>query len=439
MRTTGRRTLAETNSFVDRKELARIRPMDRAACHHRAMSQLAIEVQALDLADPAAFVANDIHAFWRIVRTHSPVYWHAPKGRNPGFWVVSRYADILTLYRDPALTSERGNVLDVVLRGDDSAGGSMLAVTDGPRHRRLRNLMFSAFTPRVLGEVVANVQRRSTELVSAVLDQGTFDFATEVAEQIPMSTICDLLSVPAADRGELLRWNKMALSSDHADSNELDALSARNEILLYFVDLAEERRNNPGDDVISMLARAEVDGSPLTVDEIAVNCYSLILGGDETSRISAICAVLALIENPDQWEMLRAGAVSFDSAVEEIIRWATPGMHVARTARTDLEIHGQKVGAGEIVTLWNVSGNNDESVFEHPRRFILSRSPNKHLSFGHGPHYCLGAFLGRAELRALLTALVAQVARMELCGQPRPIYSNFVSGYDSLPVRFEGR
>ncbi|MFI7549159.1 cytochrome P450 [Micromonospora sediminimaris] len=401
------------------------------------MSEPALGFRSLDLVDPATFVDNDVHGFWRDVRAENPVYWHPATDNNPGFWVVSRYADVQALYHDAALSSERGNVLDVVLRGNDSAGGSMLAVTDGPSHRKLRNLMFSAFTPRALAEVVTNVQLRSTELVSAVVGAGCFDFAAEVAEQIPMNTICDLLSVPSADRRDLLRWNKMALSSDRADSSDLDALSARNEILLYFVELAEERRRKPGDDVISMLASAEVDGVALTVEEIAVNCYSLILGGDETSRISAICAVLALIEYPDQWDALRTGAVDVDSAVEEVLRWATPGMHVARTARTGFAIHGHRVEAGDIVTLWNISANNDESVFHQPRRFTLSRSPNKHLSFGHGPHYCLGAFLGRAELRALLTALTTQVTRMELCGKPRPIYSNFVSGYDTLPVRFE--
>ncbi|MGC5053366.1 cytochrome P450 [Micromonospora sp. DT48] len=401
------------------------------------MSESALGVRSLDLVDPATFVDNDVHAFWREVRATRPVYWHEATQGGPGFWVVSRYADVQALYHDAALSSERGNVLDVVLRGDDSAGGSMLAVTDGPQHRKLRNLMFSAFTPRALGEVVAKVQIRSTELVAQVVGAGPVDFAAEVADQIPMNTICDLLSVPLGDRKDLLQWNKMALSSDRADSTDLDALSARNEILLYFVDLAQERRDKPGDDVISMLASAEVDGVALTVEEIAVNCYSLILGGDETSRISAICAVLALIENPDQWEALRTGAVDLDSAVEEVLRWATPGMHVARTAVSDLEIHGHRVRPGDIVTLWNTSANNDEAVFHQPRRFTLSRSPNKHLSFGHGPHYCLGAFLGRAELRALLATLTTQVARMELCGKPRPIYSNFVSGYDTLPVRFE--
>jgi cytochrome P450 len=387
----------------------------------------------LDLTDPATYADNDMHEFWRKARAEGPIHWHA----RGGFWVVPRYADVQALYTHPSLSSERGNVLDVVLRGDDSAGGSMLAVTDGPRHRQLRNLMFSAFTPRVLGEVVTGVRRRSAELVAAVVGTGPFDFATEVAEQIPMNTIGDLLSVPAADRPELLGWNKRALSSDHAGDSELDALVARNEILLYFVDLAQDRRDHPGEDVISLLAKAEVDGRPLTVEEIAVNCYSLILGGDETSRISAIAAVLALIENPDQWAALRSGQVSFDSAVEEILRWATPGMHVARTARDEFALHGRTIRAGDVVTLWNSSANNDEAVFDRPRRFALTRTPNKHLAFGHGPHYCLGAFLGRAELNALLTALVAAVSRMELSGAPRPLYSTFVSGYESLPVRFE--
>ncbi|WP_197321912.1 cytochrome P450 [Saccharomonospora sp. NB11] len=400
------------------------------------MSQPALGVRSLDLTDPATFVDNDPHEFWREVRAASPVYWHDSGEHRPGFWVVSRHADVQALYHLDALSSERGNVLDVVLRGDDSAGGTMLAVTDPPRHGRMRELLRTAFTPRVLADVVEKVRARTTALITAVVDAGTFDFATQVADQIPMNTICDLLSIPAEDRPDLLRWNKMALSSDHADASELDALEARNEILLYFMDVAQERRSMPGDDVISMLATAELDGKPLTLDEIAVNCYSLILGGDETSRLSAICAVLALVEHPGQWTALKSGEVSLNSAVEEVLRWATPGMHLARTALRDVELHDVTMRRGDIVTLWNISANNDETVFAEPRRFDLSRSPNKHLSFGNGPHYCLGAFLGRAELRALLSALVAGVGRMELAGKPHPIYSNFLTGYDSLPVQF---
>ncbi|KUF19358.1 cytochrome P450 [Streptomyces silvensis] len=388
----------------------------------------------LDLTDAAAFVRHDAHEFWREVRMSRPVYWH---DGNPGFWVVARHADVLACYADAAsLSSARGTVLDVLLDGGDSAGGKMLAVTDRPRHRELRNLMLRAFSPRVLGAVESGVRARASRLVARVARRGTFDFATEVAEHIPMNTICDLLSIPEADREKLLRWNKLALSSEDAEADPLDSLEARNEIVGYFMDLARQRRRDPGDDVVSMIATARVGEGPLTLEEVALNCYSLVLGGDESSRVSAICAVKTLAEHPEQWRALRAGSAGIDGAVEEVLRWATPARHFARTATRDLEIGGRHVRAGDIVTLWNTSANNDEEVFDRPRRFDLTRSPNKHLSFGHGPHFCVGAFLGRAELRALLAALVETVDEIEVCGPPTPIYSNFLNGYSSLPVAF---
>ncbi|WTB19198.1 cytochrome P450 [Streptomyces sp. NBC_00829] len=388
----------------------------------------------LDLTDATAFVRHDAHEFWREVRKSKPVYWHAG---DPGFWVVARHADVLSCYANvKVLSSARGTVLDVLLRGGDSAGGKMLAVTDRPRHRELRNLMSRAFSPRVLGEVEHNVRRRATRLIRTVTQLDEFDFATEVAEHIPMNTICDLLSIPQEDRKQLLQWNKLALSSDDAEADELDSLEARNEIVGYFMDLARQRRRAPDDDVISLIATAEAGDRRLTLEEVALNCYSLILGGDESSRVSAICAVKTLAEHPDQWRALRDGSADPDSAVEEVLRWATPAMHFARTATGDTEIGGHRVRAGDIVTLWNTSANNDEEVFAAPRRFDLTRSPNKHVSFGHGPHFCVGAFLGRMELRALLSALTQSVTEIRVCGTPTPIYSNFLHGYSSLPVAF---
>lgn len=388
----------------------------------------------LDLTDPTTFVRHDPHEFWREVRRTEPVYWH---DGDPGFWVVARHADVLSCYADAAtLSSGRGTVLQTLLRGGDPAGGKMLAVTDRPRHRELRNLMLRAFSPRVLGVVEHNVRQRAARLIESVVERGEFDFATEVAEQIPMSTICDLLLIPEQDRRQLLRWNKLAVSAEDADVDELDSLEARGEIVGYFMDLARHRRRTPGDDVVSMIATARVGDGPLTLEEVALNCYSLILGGDESSRVSAICAVKALAEHQDQWCALRAGETAVDSAVEEVLRWATPAMHFARTATADMGIGGRPVRAGDIVTLWNVSANNDEEVFAMPRRFDLTRSPNKHVSLGHGPHFCVGAFLGRAELRALLSALIRSVTDIELTGSPTPIYSNFLQGYSSLPVAF---
>jgi cytochrome P450 len=395
---------------------------------------------AFDLTDPTTFVRNEPHAFWAGVRDHDPVHWHEGRDGRPGFWVVSRYADVVTAYTDVArLSSARGTVLDVLLHGDDSAGGRMLAVTDRPRHRELRTVMLRAFSPRVLGAVVERVERRADELVRQVTGAGDFDFAAEVAEHIPMGTICDLLSIPEADRPDLLRWNKNALSSDEADADPYAALEARNEILLYFMDLVEQRRADPGDDVVSMIATAAPEGEPLSVEDVALNCYSLILGGDESSRVSAISAVKAFADFPDQWRAVRDGDVAVDTAVEEVLRWATPAMHFARTATTDLELGGRRIRAGDIVTLWNSSANFDERQFDRPGRFEAARTPNKHVSFGHGPHFCLGAHLGRAELRALLTALAGTVSRIEPAGTPQCIYSNFLNGYRTLPVTFTGR
>ncbi|WP_180685683.1 cytochrome P450 [Streptomyces gossypiisoli] len=404
------------------------------------MSPSTAGTTAFDLTDPTTFVRNDPHAFWAEVRDGDPVYWHQGRADRAGFWVVSRYADVVTAYTDAArLGSARGTVLDVLLQGDDSAGGRMLAVTDRPRHRELRNLMMRAFSPRVLGEVVERVHRRADELIRQVTGAGDFDFAAEVAEHIPMGTICDLLSIPQTDRPDLLRWNKNALSSEDADADPFAALEARNEILLYFIDLAEQRRARPGDDVVSMIATATIGGELLPVEDVALNCYSLILGGDESSRVSAICAVKAFADFPDQWRAVRDGDVAVDTAVEEVLRWATPAMHFARTATVDLELGGRRIRAGDIVTLWNISANFDDREFDRPRRFEVARTPNKHVSFGHGPHFCLGAYLGRAELRALLTALAGAVSRIEPAGQPQRIYSNFLNGYSTLPVTFAAR
>ncbi|MFD7550927.1 cytochrome P450 [Streptomyces sp. NPDC059578] len=397
-------------------------------------------VRSLDLTDPLTFARYDPRDIWPQARRHAPVFWHEARDGKPGFWVVSRHRDVQAAYNDAqGLASGRGTVLDVLLRGNDPAGGKMLAVTDRPRHRQLRRLMLRAFSPRVLGTVAAGIAERTSRLVESFTGGGAFDFAAEVADRLPMTTICDLLSVPRADRAQLLRWNKMALSAQAPGDDGLDSLGARNEIVLYFMDLALERRAAPGDDVISMMATADVEGERLTPEELALNCYSLILGGDESSRMSSLVAVHELAGHPKQWSALRDGEVPVDTAVEEVLRWATPAMHFARTATRDLDLAGQPVAKGDIVTLWNTSANDDETVFTDPRSFDLARTPNKHISFGHGAHFCVGAYLGRAGLRALLSSLAATVREIEPHGEPERIYSTFLFGYRTLPVAFTPR
>ena len=390
-----------------------------------------------DLADPRTFIDVDLPQMWRGLREQAPVYWNPPAPDRPGFWAVSRHADVLAVYKDDKnFTSEKGNVLDTLLQGGDSASGKMLAVTDGPRHRAIRKLMMKSFSPRVLEHVGQLVRRRTQKLIADVLALGEADFATDVADHIPINTIGDLMDIPAADRATLVDWNNRTLSRYEESDSHLEEFLARNEILLYFGSLAKSRRRSPGEDVVSALATGIVDGEPLTEDEIVFNCYSLVLGADESSRMSSIGAVLAFTQFPGQWQALKTGEVSIADATEEVLRWTTPAMHFGRRAIADVPLGGELIRDGDVVTLWNSSANFDEDAFEDPQRFDLGRKPNHHVAFGHGPHFCVGAFLGRAHVSAVLEALRDQVADIELRGEPQRLFSNFVYGYRGLPVAF---
>jgi cytochrome P450 len=391
-----------------------------------------LDLDAVDLADPATFRGTDLISMWRRIRDEQPVRRQAAQGTRPEFWAVSRYTDALAIYRDhESFTTEQGNMLATLLTGGDSASGKMLAVTDGARHREVRQLMLKAFSPRVLGQVGERIKVRIRRLITEARERGELDYAADVAEQIPIGTICDLLDIPERDRRELLELSKAVLSSDTAAPDQTEMVLARNEMLLYFTDLAELRRRNPGDDVISTLAT-----SFLSDDEVVYNCYSLIIGGDESSRLSSTGAIHAFAEHPAQWAALKSGNASADTAVEEILRWTTPAMHFGRRARVDVEVCGTLIPAGAAVTVWNTSANYDERVFADPERFDLSRTPNKHVTFGHGSHFCLGAFLGRSQLKAMVETVRETVDSIELRGEPEQLHSNFMYGYCRLPVAF---
>jgi cytochrome P450 len=393
------------------------------------------DITTLDLTDARTYVDFDPRDIWRRFRVERPVYRHPAGARTPGFWAVCRHADVLACYRDDErFTSERGNVLATLLQGHDSAAGKMLAVTDGPRHRAIRKLMLKSFSPRVVAHMRERAIRRTHGLLAAAAERDEVDFALDVTDHVPINTIGDLMDIPDRDRAQLVEWNTRSLAGYGADHDELEEVMARNEILMYFSDLARHRRQYPGDDVITALATGMVDGEPLSEDEIVFNCYSLIFGGDESSRMASIGAVIALVDHPDQWRALREGTVGIDTAVDEVLRWTTPAMHFGRRALVDVPLRDSVIKAGDVVTLWNASANFDEEAFDHPEAFDLARTPNRHVTFGYGPHFCLGAFLGRAHVEGLLTGLRETVSAIEQRGPGRRLYSNFVYGYTSLPV-----
>ncbi|MFE2724103.1 cytochrome P450 [Kitasatospora sp. NPDC059327] len=393
--------------------------------------------ETIDLADPATFADRNLDAFWRTLRDTSPVHWNRPTSQRRGFWVLSRHEDVMAVHRDDEnFTSERGNVLVTLLEGGDAGAGKMLAVTDGTRHEQLRKILLRALGPRVLKPVAEAVRANTRQLVRETVERGDCDFALEVASRIPMNTIANLLGVPESDRDFLLTLNKTALSTDDDDVDEEESAMARNEILLYFQDLVEERRKAPGEDLVSTLAHSTVDGVPLTDEDVVLNCYSLIIGGDETSRLSMIDGVHSLAAHPDQWQRLKNGEVAIDTAVDEVLRWASPSMHFGRTAVRDTEINGVAIRRNDIVTLWHYSANRDERVFDRPEMFDLGRTSNKQISFGYGPHYCVGAYLAKVEISELLMALRDFTTGIERIGHAPRLRSNLLNGFSSLPVRF---
>ncbi|WP_442738392.1 cytochrome P450 [Streptomyces pseudogriseolus] len=389
----------------------------------------------VDLADPALHAEEDLSELWRQLRAREPVHWQPGRDSRPGFWALTRYEDVVAAYRDTEhFSSDRGNVLDTLLAGGDSASGQMLPVMDGPRHAELRGALLKVLSPRALNRVVDSIRTASRDLLSRALDLGQCDFAQDIAGMLPLRAICDLLDVPRADRQRLLAMTSSALAAKSESCLRQDSWVSRGEILLYFSDLVAARRRRPGDDVISLLTQVRVGGLPLRDDEAILNCYSLILGGDETTRLALTGAVDALLDNPGQWRAYQAGEVATETAVEEVLRWTTPTLHAGRTAAADITLHGRTIRGGDVVTLWNVSANRDEEVFEEPDRFLLSRAPNRHLSFAYGSHFCLGAFLARVEIGAVLSAMRATVGSMTRMAPARRVYSNFLGGFGHLPL-----
>jgi cytochrome P450 len=393
------------------------------------------QIAVPNLVDPKTYADYDMVEIWRALRSAAPVYWHPETADNPGFWALTTYADIMAVLRDDTrFTSEKGNVLATMLQGGDTGAGRMLAVTDGPRHTELRKLLLKAFAPRALDGVAQRIHKAVRRLLIEAAERGKCDFARDVASMIPLETICDLLGIPEQDRQDILRLTKSALASDYENPGAGADWTARNEILLYFNDLVKLRRKNPGDDPISLMATAKVAGQGLSDADVILNCYSLIMGGDETSRLAMIGAVQALMEYPEQWRALKRGDVRIESAGEEVLRWTTPTMHFGRTAVADVDLRDRSLRAGDLVTLWFASGNRDGAEFPEPDRFDLARSPNRHLSLGYGRHFCLGAHLGRIEINAMLDGLRMFVDQIEPAGPAHRIYSNFLTGMNSLPV-----
>ena len=389
-------------------------------------------------------------AVFATLRRERPVSFHEEPevpllGKGPGFWALTRHADILEVSRDAAtFSSARGgvNIVDQPPEFNEFFGS--MIVMDDPRHTRLRRIVSHGFTPGMLRKTEADVQRAATDVIDGVIDKGQCDFVTEIAAALPLQIICRMMGIPASEyRYVFDRTNRILGAADPeyvADlADSIPALlQAGSDLAALLGSLARHRREHPSDDLTSALVRADVDGERLTEQEIGSFFVLLVVAGNETTRNAISHGMKALCDHPEQ---RRLWAQDFDTiaptAVEEIVRWATPVIHFRRTATRDTAIGKQRIREGEKVVMWYNSGNRDEAVFHDPHRFDVRRTPNDHVGFGGpGPHYCLGAHLARREITVMFRELFRRVPDLEVAGEPVRLRSFFINGIKHMPCAF---
>jgi cytochrome P450 len=385
----------------------------------------------INLVDPKLYAAGDPFEQWRWLRVNEPVYWHE-ETELPGFWAITRYEDVRTVYRDAAtFSSGRGILLRPSGHGEDPGGGRTLALTDPPRHRQLRGLVDEWFSVRSVRMFDSGMREAARDVIDRALDLGSCDFVLDIAARIPLYVICNMMGVPRDDWDRLFGLTHRAFGAGDA----LTRRFAHLDILSYFEELAAARAQKPADDLVSILATAHIDGKPLTTEEIILNCDNLLVGGAENTRIAGAGGMFALLEHPDQWAVLSADPGLLQTAVEEILRWTSTATHIMRTATRPSVLRGREIEVGDRIALWIPSANRDEDIFEEPDRFDIRRQPNRHLALGLGEHFCLGSVLARVELRLLYRELLDRSIRVELEGVPVRLSSIVVNGLERLPVR----
>jgi cholest-4-en-3-one 26-monooxygenase len=377
------------------------------------------------------------------LREHAPVYWHAYGGfpEWPGFWAVTRHADVEHVSRHPETFSSyrRLALFDEPLEDQVEMQRLMMLNMDPPQHTRQRSFVNRGFTPRMIGRLAKHVREICDTLLDEVVPRGEADFVTDIAAPLPLQVICELVGAPAEDRDRLFELSNTMVGFDDPEfrGSPEEGLEAAAEIYAYAHALAESRRAQPADDIVTRLLQPDDAGEVLTTDEFDLFFLLLTVAGNETTRNAASGGMLAFFEHPGQWQRLLADPALAATAAEEVVRWVSPVNLFRRTATCDTELGGQAIAEGDKVVVFYASANRDESVFTAPQEFDIARDPNPHVGFGGGgPHFCLGRHLAALELRVLLQTLAERMPDIRLDGEASRLRSNFLNGIKHMPVRF---
>ena len=396
-------------------------------------------IDNVNLGDPDAFLGGVPHDAFARLRAEAPVYFH-PEADGPGFWVLSRYADVTAASLDSkTFSSWKGGTMIRDLQGEDLDQTRLMMLNmDAPRHTKYRRLVSLGFTPRMVTRLTPHVRAMASRIIDNVAARGECDFVTEIAAELPLQAIAEMIGVPLEDRHLVFEWSNRLVGFDDPEfsgSVEAGKLAAM-EMYLYANQLAVARKENPRDDLVSVLMAGEVEGEKLSEAEFDAFFLLLAVAGNETTRNLISGGMLALMQHPDERRRLLANPALLPTAVEEMLRWVSPVMHFRRTAMRDTELRGQKIREGDKVTLWYVSANRDEEIFPHPQRFDVGRTPNDHLAFGLGHHFCLGANLARLEIQIIFEEILRRLPDIEPAGPVARLRSNFLNSIKSMPVRF---
>ena len=409
--------------------------------------------QAPDVFDPAVFARGIPHERLRLLRDEAPVYWQPehevpPWPAGPGYWAITRHADVKHVLRTPRVFSSWLGATQIRDPEPDDLAfiRRMILNMDAPEHLRLRKLVSAVFTRRRLERSTATITERARALFDSVGGRDSCDLPAEVTDDFPLLNLADLIGVPAADRELLLHWTNRVIGyqdPEHAEvvrDSDGKPLNPRSPAMLrdmfdYAHQLAERKRREPGDDLMTALVQAEVDGRALDDAELEMFFFLMVIAGNDTVRSALPGGVLALAQHPGQYQRLRAHPELLPSAIEEMLRWHPPVLTFRRTATQDTTMHGAHIRRGDKIVVYHISAHYDERAFDAPFDFDITRNPNDHLAFGQGPHLCLGAQFARLQLRIFFTELLNRLPRVELDGEPTRLTSNFINGITHLPLR----
>ena len=399
----------------------------------------------LDVISPAHYEKNGYpHAEWTYLRKHSPVHYFEGANYDP-FFAITKHADIVEIGKSPDefIIAPRIAVFTRDVPPDVVQLRHLLSM-DGQEHRDYRAVTAKQFTPRMTQLWEPKVQRITREILDEAAEKGSCDFVQDVSAPITIAVIALMLGVPQSDWRLLFRWTNETIAPEDPEfqrgrTTEETMQSARSEIFQYFSVLAEERRKNPKDDIISVVVQGQVNGQPIGAFELMSYYLLLVVAGNETTRNAMTGGMLAFDENPEEWRKLVGNPLLLDPAVEEIVRWVTPVIQFSREATRDYTLRGTKIAKGQSVCLFYASGNRDEEIFDEPFSFKIDRSPNNHIGFGRGEHVCLGAHLARLELRTVFDQIRPRLEAFERTGPAERVWSSFVGGIKRAPIRWKLR